>query len=246
MKSSILALIPARGGSKRLHSKNLRGLGGVPLVSWSIRAARASAVVETTCVSTDDPEIARVAADDGAEVPFLRPAELATDTASSFEVAVHAIEHYRIVAGKEYDYLMLLQPTSPFRTSADIDAAFGLLESRGAENVVSVCMAEHHPLWCNTLPKDLSLANFLSDDLKNRRSQDLPTYYRLNGAIYLCLVERLLLEKTFIFSRASYAYVMPRERSVDIDTEMDLAFAEFLLGHTTAAGAGPAGGPTER
>lgn len=229
-RGGILAIIPARGGSKRLPGKNLAPLRGRPLIAWTIDAALGSQSVDVTMVSTDAPEIAAAAREAGADTPFLRPAGLASDTASSFDVVRHALDFYREERGRVFEFALMLQPTSPLRTSADVEEAVRLLRSKHADAVVSVCEMEHSPLWSNTLPADGSLVGFLKPEARNKRSQDLPPYYRLNGALYLCRTERLLAERTFFLSDRIFAYVMPAERSVDIDTGLDLSFAEFLAG----------------
>lgn len=223
-----LAVIPARAGSKRLPRKNLLPLGGKPLVAWTVEAALGAAGVTGVLVSTDSEEIAAVARAHGADAPFLRPASLATDTASSLDVVRHAVEFASGTLGLPCELTVLLQPTSPLRTAADVDAALGLLADRGADAVVSVCEADHSPLWMNTLPPDLSLDGFLREEARNRRSQDLPRHYRLNGAIYACRTEVLLREGTFLPARGAFAYIMPKERSVDVDDAFDLTLARCL------------------
>lgn len=222
---SFLAIIPARGGSKRLPRKNLLDLAGKPLIGWSIAAARECQYIDEVMVTTDDAEISNVARLYGANVPFVRPAELATDTSSSFDAIKHAIEHYRTQLDKRFEFIVLLQPTSPLRSSDEITAAIELLEKKKADAIVSVCEVDHSPLWMNKLPADLSMDNFIHDEVKNIRSQDLPTYYRLNGAIYICSTERLLAEKTFFLSSGIYAHLMSREASVDIDDAVDFNLA---------------------
>lgn len=224
-----LAVIPARAGSKRLPRKNLLPLGGKPLIAWTVEAALGARGVTHVLVSTDSEEIAAVARACGANAPFLRPASLATDTASSLDVVRHAVEFAAGPLALPCELTVLLQPTSPLRTSADIDAALDLLAAKGADAVVSVCEADHSPLWMNTLPADLSLDGFLREEVKNRRSQDLPRHYRLNGAVYACRTEVLLREETFLPARGAFAYVMPKERSVDVDDALDLALARCLL-----------------
>lgn len=226
---SVLAIIPARGGSKRLPNKNTRCLNGKPLIAYSIEAALTSKYVDAVVVSTDSGEIRRIAEAAGAEAPFLRPDELASDTSGTLPVVAHAIEYYRQSLQKTFDIVLLLQPTSPLRTTVDIDCAAELFMTKSADAVISVCPAEHSPLWCNTLPDDLSLTGFLPNSVLNRRSQDLPTYYRINGAIYLCVVERLLKEQTFFICNNAYAYIMEQERSIDIDTLLDFQYCELLL-----------------
>ena len=182
MIGPVLALIPARSGSKRLPQKNKLLLGGLPLIEWSIRAAKASTRIDDVIVSTDDPEIAEIAVKAGARVPFMRPAHLATDEATSVDVVLHALA----ASETAYHGFVLLQPTSPFRTGKDIDGVLTMAEDRQADAVISVCEVDHSPLWTNTLPPDHSMAGFLKDDVRGVRSQQLPTYYRLNGSIYFC------------------------------------------------------------
>ena len=224
-----LALIPARGGSKGLKDKNIRQLNNKPLLAYTIEAAKESEIFDRIIVSTDSEKIAAVALKYGAEVPFMRPKELATDTASSMDVLIYTIELLQ-ESNDKYDYVALLQPTSPLRTSQDIVGAVNLLIEKNANSVVSVCRVEHSPLWSNTLPEDLSLKDFIRPEIRNLRRQDLPIFYRLNGAIYIVKVSYILESKDF-FGQESYAYIMPVNRSVDIDTELDLVLAEVLLQH---------------
>jgi len=224
-----LALIPARGGSKGLKDKNIRQLNNKPLLAYTIEAAKESRIFDRIIVSTDSEKIAAVALKYGAEVPFMRPKELATDTASSMDVLIYTIELLQ-ESNDKYDYVALLQPTSPLRTSQDIVGAVNLLIEKNANSVVSVCRVEHSPLWSNTLPEDLSLKDFIRPEIRNLRRQDLPIFYRLNGAIYIVKVSYILESKDF-FGQESYAYIMPVNRSVDIDTELDLVLAEVLLQH---------------
>lgn len=224
-----LAIIPARGGSKRLPRKAILPLGGKPLIVWTIEAALACSFIDTVCVSTDSEEIRNIALDYGAEAPFLRPAELGSDTATSVDVAEHALRFYEEKCNKRFDTLILLQPTSPLRGSEDIRAAMRLYAEKKARNVVSVCETEHSPLWCNTLPPDASLVGFIRPELKKVRSQDLPIFYRINGAIYIVDTEEFRDKREFFLESRSYAYIMPKQRSIDIDEELDLAFAETLM-----------------
>ncbi|APG23789.1 acylneuraminate cytidylyltransferase family protein [Syntrophotalea acetylenica] len=223
----ILALIPARGGSKGLPGKNIRELAGRPLLAWSIEAARQSRYVDVVALSTDSRDIAEVAEAEGVPVPFLRPAHLATDSASSFDALVHALDWYA-GNGERFDLVVWLQPTSPLRTAADIDQAIELYFEKQADAIVSVCETDHHPWWSNTLSADGNMAGFLRHEVLNTNRQELPVYYRLNGAIYLGAPE-LLREQRSFFGRATYAYVMSRERSVDIDDLIDFRLAECLI-----------------
>ncbi len=229
MNHNFLAIITARAGSKRLLNKNSLDLAGKPLIAWTIDAAKKTKYISEVVVSTDSLEIKKTAEEFRATVPFMRPEHLSNDTASSFDVVEHCIEFYQTQLNQSFDYIILLQPTSPLRTSADIENAIQLLNEKNADAVVSVCETEHSPLWSNTIDATLSLEHFLRDEVKNKRSQDLPTYYRLNGAIYICKTEELLKQKTFFLKQKCFAYIMDKENSVDIDTALDLKMAEFLI-----------------
>jgi len=222
----ILAIIPARGGSKRLPRKNILDLNGKPLITWTIEAAEKSLFVDDVIVTTDCKEIADVAVAAGAKVPFLRPGYLSSDEATTNDVIMHALENHKSGA---FDYCVILQPTSPLKDTKDIDDAIKLISEPQVEGVVSVCECEHSPLWCNTLPENSSLGSFLSDEVKGLRSQDLPIYYRLNGAIYCYSSEELRKHQGIFYSENVKALVMPTERSVDIDNEIDFKIAEVLL-----------------
>lgn len=223
----ILYFIPARGGSKGLPGKNIRPLHHKPLIAYSIEAALQCAHLGVVMVNTDDPQIAEVAKTFGAEVPFLRPAELATDSAATLDVLEHTLEYYK-QQGQEFDLVVVLQPTSPLRTSQDIDAAIELMEQKHAEAIVSVCENEHHPLWSNSLPPDGSMRDFMRKEVKGKNRQQLPPSYRLNGALYISSPAAILKHKGFLHN-GTYAYIMPAERSVDIDHLIDFQLAEILL-----------------
>ena len=227
----VLGIIPARGGSKGLPRKNIRSLAGKPLIAWSIEAGLQSSWIDELIVNTDSPEIAAVAREYGAQVPFLRAPELATDTATTMDVLVDTFDWYEN-QGRSFDLVILLQPTSPLRTKDDIDQALQVYREKQAEAVVSVCPVEHHPFWSNRLPADGCLDKFLRPEAINTPRQQLPEYYHLNGALYLAAIDRLRELNSF-FGPRTYAYVMPRERSVDIDTLLDLHLAEILLRPTT-------------
>lgn len=224
MSNSFLAIIPARGGSKRLAKKNVLDLNGKPLISWTIEAAKKSTYMQDILVSSDDKEILNIAKKQNVNI-LKRPEFLASDTASSFDAIVHAIENQNT----QYEYIVLLQATSPLRNNKHIDEAIELLKSKNADAIISVCECEHSPLWTNTIQKDLDISNFLNDELLNKRSQDLDNYYRLNGAIYICKTKKLLKEKSFFLKKNIYAYIMPKEFSIDIDDKLDFIFAETLM-----------------
>lgn len=223
MSGEVLAIITARGGSKGLPRKNVLPLAGRPLIGWSIAAALASDAVGRVVVSTDDPEIAAVARACGAEVPFLRPAELASDTASSLDVLRHALTE---CLGP--DHFVLLQPTSPLRVAADIDAAWQKMQATGAASCVSVCETSESPWLMYLKSDDGQLSRLLAEPANGLRRQDLPTAYRLNGAIYLARRDWFLGTGRLI-DADTLAYVMPPERSVDIDTRADFDAVEGLM-----------------
>lgn len=220
----VLALITARGGSKGLLGKNLLPAGGKPLLVWTVEAAKASSVVDRVVISTDDEEIAAVAREAGCEVPFLRPAELATDTATSLDVVRHALE-----ALPGFDYLILLQPTSPLRTGADIDAAFEAMVSMGATTCVSLCPVEESPYLMYEIGEQGAISPVVAAGHKPGRRQDLPPAYILNGAIYIADRDHIM-HGGGLCEPGSAAYVMPRERSLDIDNAEDLALLRRRFG----------------
>jgi len=224
---TFFALIPARAGSKGLKNKNIQNILGEPLIAYTIEAARTSGIFDRIVVSTESDEIAAIARKYGAEVPFSRPLPLTTDVANIMDVLLHALNHFRDL-GKEFDYLALLQPTSPLRTGQDIREAADLILAKGANAVVSLCEVDHPPHWCNTLPGDLSIDGFMNQRIQHQRRQDLPKYYRVNGAIYLARTEYFLMHRDW-FKEGSYAYLMPRHRSIDIDTFYDLKVCECVM-----------------
>ncbi|KPK42814.1 MAG: CMP-N-acetlyneuraminic acid synthetase [Omnitrophica WOR_2 bacterium SM23_29] len=223
----ILALIPARGGSKGLHRKNMRPLLGKPLILWTIEQAKNSKYIDRIIVSTDDKEIARISKKYGAEVPFMRPKKLAGDNVKGIKVVSHAVAWLQ-KNNSVFELLMLLQPTSPLRTSKDIDAAIKLLFKKNAQAVISITETDHHPYFSNTLPSNGRMANFLRPESINKNRQELPAFYRLNGAIYLAYVSYIKKKKNFL-GKNTFAYTMPSERSIDIDSEIDFKLAELLL-----------------
>lgn len=222
----ILAIIPARSGSKGLKDKNIKELNGKPMIAYTIEAAIQSNIFDDIVVSTDSKIYADIATKYGATVPFLRPNYLSTDKATTNDVIEYTIKELK-KNGREYDYLMILQPTSPLRSSNDILGAVDLLFEKESNSVVSVCESEHSPLYMNILDESLSMDNFLNKDVKSRR-QELPKYYRLNGAIYLSEVDYFLKYKN-LYKEKSYAYIMDKRRSIDIDNEFDFTMAEYLL-----------------
>lgn len=225
----VLGFIPARGGSKGVKDKNIRSLNGKPLIAYTIEEALKSDIFEDVIVSTDSQKIAQISKQYGANVPFLRPNEFAKDNSPTIDAVIHCIDFIKDV-GKEYNEIILLQPTSPLRKARHIKEAYNLFNEKKASFVISMCECEHSPLWANTVGEDLNIDNFIKEEIKNQRRQDLPTYYRINGSIYIAKVYKLLQEKSF-FGKDSYAYIMDRRNSVDIDTIYDFKLAEIYLGH---------------
>jgi CMP-N,N'-diacetyllegionaminic acid synthase len=223
MNKTFLAIIPARGGSKRLPRKNLLDLCGKPLIAYSIEAGLKSKYIFKVVVSSDNEEILQISQEFGADI-IKRPDELASDTSSTFDALEHTINSL-----EKYNYIVLLQPTSPLRNEKHIDEAIEFLEEKDAHCVISVCETEHSPLWCNTLDEDLNMSNFLPKGILNKRSQDLPKYYRINGAVYICKTEEFLKNKGFFLENKVFAYIMHKKDSVDIDDDIDFLVAKELI-----------------
>lgn len=223
---SVAVIVPARGGSKGVPGKNLKHLNGKPLIAHTLDCARASGIVDLLAVSTDSPLIARAA--DAPDVLIIdRPASLATDTAKGVDVFIHAVDSIRQRKGP-FDYYFYLQPTSPLRAPADLAGAMDVAIEKGASSVVGVTPCEHHPFWSGVLPPDGSMTGFLKPGTAGLNRQELPPCYRLNGAIFIA-GERDSFDGFSFLARGAYAYVMPNERSVDIDSTLDFAVAEVLI-----------------
>jgi CMP-N,N'-diacetyllegionaminic acid synthase len=224
---NVVAVITARGGSTGLPRKNLLPLAGKPLVAHSILAAKGAQLVSRVIVSTDDAEIVDVALKWGAEVPFVRPAELATGESAHIDVMLHAVDWLE-AQGDLPDAVLLLQPTTPMRTSADLDGAIRLMESAGCPAVVGVCPAAVHPYLTYKVEECGRLAGFIDHGMRYPRRQDLPPAFNLNGGLYLNRCSSL--RETHQFQPpGAYGWVMPEERSVDIDTLNDFAIVENIL-----------------
>ncbi len=223
----ILALILARGGSKRLPGKNIRILGGKPLIVWSLDVAQDIAEICTTLVSTDDLEIAKVCKEAGALVPWLRPAELSTDTAGSVDAALHALDWYE----KEYgmvDGILLLQPTSPFRTKETVRKGIELFKENGKQSVLGVSPTHTHPMWTFKMDDDY-LVPLMQDHGFLMRSQDLPAAYVVNGCFYLITPEELRDKRSFIVDKIIPLLIESPQEALDIDTEWDFFIAECFF-----------------
>jgi N-acylneuraminate cytidylyltransferase/CMP-N,N'-diacetyllegionaminic acid synthase len=216
------SLIPARGGSKGIPRKNIKPIAGKPLIVWTIEAALRSPMLRAVVVSTDDPEIAEVARRAGAQVPFMRPAQLAQDQTPGLDPVLHALDQL-----PQYDSVLLLQPTSPLRTTDDIDGCLNLVAQKKAPSAASVSEADTHPYWTYRLNADQTMAQFL-DVAPVARRQDLPAVFSLNGAMYFADAN-WLRDSGSLVSAETLAYVMSKEHSVDLDTPLDWKFAELLV-----------------
>ena len=220
----ILAVIIARGGSKGLPGKNIKEFKGKPLIAWTIDAAKASQYIDKTILSTDCPEIQAVAKEHGCEVPFTRPDELSGDSITALDVVLHALDAIE----EKFDYVVLLQPTSPLRVTEDIDGAISECFNREAHTCVSITEEEKPPHWVYTYnSSSASISPILEKESTVLRRQDCTeTYSRLNGAVYVASVEWLKAGNNFIENN-TVGYMMPKERSIDIDTQLDFDLAKF-------------------
>lgn len=222
----MIAIIPARGGSKGLPGKNIKDLLGKPMLAYTIEAGKKSKYITDIIISTDCEEIYRVAIEYGAKETFLRPAELATDEAPAIDNYIYTIERLKKDFSMDIESFVVLQPTSPLRSTEDIDKSIEMYNNSNARSVISYT-GEHHPLmWHKYIKEDGSLEGIFGDILDNR--QKFRVSYYPTGAVYVFNTQ--LIRSRNYFDESTKAYIMPRERSVDIDTEEDFRYAEFLLG----------------
>ena len=212
----MLAIIPAREGSKGVVGKNIRPLGGIPLIAHTIKAAIKSKKIDRVIVSTDSQSIADISMEYGAEVPFLRPKSIARDETVMLDVFKFMLERLKIENGEIIDSFVALQPTSPFRNSSDIDSAIELFCNNNTDSVISFTKEAHPPEWNRIINDDSTFSNFITEEI-----------YRFNGAVYVYKSE--LIKNSVMYNDTSLAYVIPEERSLDIDTENDFMYAEFLI-----------------
>lgn len=222
---TVLAVITARGGSKGIPRKNIRNVAGKPLIAWTIEEARKSRYMDRLILSSEDREIMDVAEKWGCEVPFARPMELALDSTPGVEPVLHAIK----TLPEKYDYVVLLQPTSPLRKAEDIDGCIELCVSRSAKSCVSVTEPDKSPYWMYKLDAKGRLQSLMiTGEIFNRR-QDLPKVYAINGAIYIAECEWLIQKRSFVVEGETVTYEIPKERSLDIDTELDVSLFQLLI-----------------
>ena len=223
-----IAIIPARSGSKGLKDKNIIEVVGRPLIDYSIKAALDSCCFDTVMVSTDSERYAEISRKCGAEVPFLRSELTSSDTAGTWDAVREVLVGYHI-KGNEFDYVAVLQPTSPLRTADDIRSVFEMLYTHKAHNVVTVTETAHPVQWCFTLDKDCSLEEYANSPYNQMRRQELEKHYQENGAIYLVDARKIMDKNYNLYLDNCRAYVMPRERSIDIDEKIDLVILEAMM-----------------
>lgn len=220
----VIAVIPARGGSKGLPRKNVLDVGGKPMLAWSVEAARRSRYVDRVVLTTDDQEIAEIGKRYGADVPFIRPAELARDDSLIDGVLIHTLDS----VAESYDYIVLLEPTTPLRNAEDIDACISLCNQKGAPACISISEPPHSPYWMVTRQGDATVGLLLGDSLLSSRRQDLPKAYIINGGVYVADTFWYRKKRTFL-APETLGYVMPPERSYDVDLQLDLQTVNMIL-----------------
>lgn len=219
----VLAVIPARGGSKGVSRKNIRVLAGKPLIAWTIETGKQSKYIDRLIVSSEDAEIIGVARQYGADVPFIRPKQLAEDESSGMDPLFHALKEL-----PDYDYVVLLQPTSPLRTTEDIDSCIEQLLNPETPACVSVTESDKSPYWMYTINEDGLMKPFVTEGKIANRRQDLQPVYALNGAVYAADIQWLIHSKSFV-AEETFAFIMPKKRSYDIDTEDDFSLCEWVM-----------------
>ena len=233
-QKSILGLVTARGGSRGIPKKNIVPINGKPLIAWTIEAALRANTIDRCIVSTDSMEIADVCRRYGAEVPFMRPAELAGDHSDHMQVVVHALEWVLKEDGECPEWVVLLQPTSPLRSGEDIDAAFELAIKHDADSIIGVTELDLHPYFARKISAEGTLENFMRTPSGYLPRQKLPSAYHENGAIYLGRRDILLKNRSW-YTKRTYPYIMPPERSLDINTPWDLYLASLIIRHPYVA-----------
>jgi CMP-N,N'-diacetyllegionaminic acid synthase len=219
----VLGLIPARGGSKGVPGKNLVKVCGKPLIAWTIEAAQKSEYIDRLVLSSDAADIISVGTSHGCEAPFIRPPELADDRSTSADVIIHAMDYL----GEEFDYIVLLQPTSPFRQASDIDSCLRLCHERGAPAAVSLSIVDKAPAWMYKLERRSQIKPIFSEVNTATRRQDLEEIYALNGAVFVSRNVEFRKTMSFIGTH-TVGLIMPAERSIDIDSPLDVIIANAI------------------
>lgn len=228
---TFLGIIPARGGSKGLPGKNIKELCGKPLIAWSIESGLKSKYLDEVMVTTDSKDIANIAKQYCASVPFLRPDVLANDTATSFDAIKHTIEFYKNEMKKEFDYIVLLEPTSPLREARDIDIAIEQLFNSNADSIVGICKTEdQNPAFLVFKNEKDFISGYENHDMKVLRRQDIKDVYFFEGTIYISKTDVLLNKKTF-YHENTIGYVVPKYKSLEIDDIDDFIMVEAIMKH---------------
>ncbi len=220
----VLALVPARGGSKRLPNKNMVEFCGGPLINMTLKCSLNSEYIDEIVVSTDNKKISKAANKFDVEV-IKRPNNISGDHSPIIDTVLHALEY----KNQGFEIIVLLQPTSPLRMTDDIDGALEYHQDKKSQSVISVCETEHNIQHINILPESKSMKNFINENDAKIRTQDLTKYYRLNGALYIADIFSIKKNKTFFMGENTHAYIMDKINSIDIDDQYDLKVAEFLF-----------------
>ena len=223
----MLAIIPARGGSKGLTRKNIRSLGGKPLILWTIEEAKNSKSLNHIVLSTDDEEIAQICKHTGIDIPFMRPSELAQDDSLAIDNYIYTVDRLNEEFNYNYNEFVVLLPTTPLRKSFDIEGAISVFNEKDSDSVISVTCLHFPADWIFRLSKDGTMNSLIKENLIMNR-QDHERYFIPNGGVYV-LRNELLKKNRSYFSQKTYPFKMPYERSVDIDTEFDFKLAEYLI-----------------
>lgn len=224
--NKILAIIPARGGSKGVLRKNIKLAGGKPLIAWIIEASKKSQYIDRLILSSDDDEIISVAKEYGCEVPFIRPARLSRDDSSASDVILHVLKE---IGG--FKYVMLLQPTSPMTSTKDIDGCIEFCMNTNSTSVVSVSEPGKSPYWMFNMDQEKRLIPLFGEKYFNMRRQDLSTVYMPTGAVYIAEIDWFLKNRSF-YSNSTKGYIISKERSLDIDSEIDFKMFEMMIANT--------------
>lgn len=221
----VLAIIPARGGSKEIKDKNIIDVEGIPLIGYTIDAAKKSKYIDCVYVSTNSEKIADVAAKRGAYIPFMRPNELASDTSKTIDAIVYTLDSMKLI-GEEYDVMVLLQPTSPLRTVEDIDGAIEKFAKCGYKSLVSVSEVNDPPVLMRRIIDDEHMERFINTTSTVRR-QDMEKFYRVNGSIYINLIEEINVSTSL--NDNEVPYIVSKVNAIDIDDYADLEVARYCL-----------------
>jgi CMP-N,N'-diacetyllegionaminic acid synthase len=226
---TVLIYIPARSGSKSIIDKNIVDVCGKPLIAYSIEVGKKSKYVDRIIVSTDSEKYADIAKEYGAESPFLRPDELASDNAVEIDVIIHLMKWLEEHEGKKYDIVVKLEPTSALRLAEDVDKAIEKLIEKDSDSVVSVSESLTHPYWMNTLPDDHSMKDFIRPDALRKNRQELPVFYQLDGVVYVAKWDAIKDHRTWLAGNC-FATITPEERAIDVDGPIQLEIVKILIG----------------